>query len=227
MLSDQDSSQKKITEAELTRKHIAGGSDLSYCISPVRGSGYPRDAGSAWRLHLFREIDDRNDVPTSFSFVDLLLRASRNPEVDVRVFHDRPRSARKGSGDLQPRSPKRSSTYRKSRHVNAFPTRRSQHSVRSERTPNGVVTASTLPVEDSNFSTAATRHTVRFKILRVHVSRWTTSTELVTLDVTPEEPFHGAYAGVRLGEAQNPESAEHERDLAARSSKFAIDRQIQ
>ena len=38
---------------------------------------------------------------------------------------------------------------------------------------------------------------------------WTTSTKLFALDVTSEEPHHGGYAGVRLGEAQNPGPADH------------------
>ena len=60
------------------------------------------------------------------------------------------------------------------------------------------------------------RRRVRFKSWRVHISRWTTSTELVALDVTLEEPLHGGYAGVRLGEAQNPGPTEHKRDLSER-----------
>ena len=41
-----------------------------------------------------------------------------------------------------------------------------------------------------------------------------TSTELVAFDVTSEERHHGAYAGVRVGEAQNPGPADHESDSA-------------
>ena len=40
------------------------------------------------------------------------------------------------------------------------------------------------------------------------------STQLKAQDVTLEEPLHGGYAGVRLGEAQNPGPAAHERDAA-------------
>ena len=47
-----------------------------------------------------------------------------------------------------------------------------------------------------------------------HAIHWTTSTELIALDVTPEEPLRGGHAGVRLGEARNPGPVEHERDLA-------------
>ena len=38
-----------------------------------------------------------------------------------------------------------------------------------------------------------TRRSTGFKIRRVHAIRWTTSTELVALDVTLEEPLHGRW----------------------------------
>ena len=47
-----------------------------------------------------------------------------------------------------------------------------------------------------------------------HVIQWTISTKLFALDVTSEELHREGYAGVRLGEAQNPKPAEHEKDNA-------------
>ena len=47
-----------------------------------------------------------------------------------------------------------------------------------------------------------------------HVVQWTTFTKFFTFDVTSEEPHQGGYAGVRLGEAQNPKPTEHERESA-------------
>ena len=47
-----------------------------------------------------------------------------------------------------------------------------------------------------------------------HVIQWTVSTKLFALDVTSGKSHQGVYAGVRLGEAENPEVAEHERDNA-------------
>ena len=98
-----------------------------------------------------------------------------------------------------------------------------------------------------NFIRSTCRN-LRFMFRLAHVVRWTISTELIALDDTLEEPPHGGYAGVRLGEAQNSGPAAHERDVAeepcarrthqrgrrrstrkprlhhARSSKFAVDR---
>ena len=89
----------------------------------------------------------------------------------------------------------------------------------------------------------STCRNLRFKLWLAHVVRLTNSTELIALDVTLEEPPHGGCAGVRLGEAQNPEPAAHERDVAgepcvrrtrindagdaAPGSQFSITRRVQ
>ena len=49
---------------------------------------------------------------------------------------------------------------------------------------------------------------------RFALVRLPTSTQLVPLNVTLEEPLHGGYAGVRVGEVQNPRPAAHERNRA-------------
>ena len=65
----------------------------------------------------------------------------------------------------------------------------------------------------SEFQFHAWRST-RLKNQSAHVMQRKISTQLFALDVTSGEPHQGGYAGVRLGEAQNPQPAEHERDNA-------------
>ena len=53
------------------------------------------------------------------------------------------------------------------------------------------------------------RRSTGFKIRSVHAIQWKTSRNLFGFEVISEEPPHGGYAGVRLGEAQIPRPADH------------------
>ena len=51
------------------------------------------------------------------------------------------------------------------------------------------------------------RRSAGVKVRCVYANQWTTSTEIVALDVTPEEPLHGWYAGGALGRGTEPRTS--------------------